>query len=153
MTIQKVFICPDCLLASRNETEKKDQIIRNGIGSAVFFGGDLLLGSLFSNISDRLFGTKLRLEEGNNSFVNKIFPKIKHLDQVMEEIKNGKISGVNKKVCAGIFWANMIILMCSLGYLIPTFVNKMIRHDVEKDVNAQNNIHAKRPHIEDFIKG
>ena len=130
--------------------QRKDLAIRQGIGSVVFFGGDLLLGSLFSNISDRLFGTKLRSEENDNSLLRKIFPKIKPVRQIIEEVEHGKISGVNKKVSAGIFWANMIILMCSLGYLIPKFVNKMIRNDVEKDVNAQNKVN--RPHIEDFIK-
>ena len=143
------------LLASRNETERKDMAIRQGVGSAVFFGGDLLLGSLFTNISDKLFGTKLRSEENNSSFINKIFPKIKSLNQVMEEVEQGKISGKNKKVCARIFWANMFILMGSLGYFIPKFVNKMIHHDVEKDVNAQNklNTYARQPRIEDWIKG
>lgn len=142
------------LFASRNETEKKDVMIRQSFGSAVFFGGDLLLGSLFTNISDRLFGTKLRSEEDNSSFINKIFPKIKSLSDVIDEVEQGKISRVNKKVCAGIFWVNMFILMGSLGYFIPKLVNKMIRRDVEKDVNAQNKINLyTRPRMEDFVKG
>lgn len=147
------------LLASRNNTERKDQAIRQGVGSAVFFGGDLLLGSLFTNISDRVFGTKLRANENNKSFMSKIFPEVKHLSQVMEEVEQGKISKGNKKVAAGIFWTNMLILMVSLGYLIPKCVNKMIRHDVEKDVQAQNvndvqnNTQFTKPiQMEDFIK-
>ena len=147
------------LLASRNKTERKDQAIRQGVGSAVFFGGDLLLGSLFTNISDRVFGTKLRVEDNNKPLLRKIFPKVKRLSQVIEEVEQGKIAKSNKKIAAGIFWSNMLILMCSLGYLIPKLVNRMIKHDVEKDVNAQNyNSNSseitpkfKSPKIQDFM--
>ncbi|MBO6087975.1 hypothetical protein J6P92_06500 [bacterium] len=147
------------LLASRNSTERKDLAIRQGVGSAVFFGGDLLLGSLFTNLSDRIFGTKLRKDEGQNkSLLRKIFPKVKPLKQVIEEVEQGKISKTNKKVSAGIFWANMLILMGSMGYLIPKAINKMIKSDVEKDVQANRNVNiATLPYsrpvkMEDFIK-
>lgn len=126
------------LLAARNDTERKDLATRQGIGDAVFFGGDLLLASLFTNMSDRLFGTKLRVDDNKKSKFRKIFPKVKPIKQIIKEVDQGKISGTNKKVAAGIFWTNMLILMVSMGYLIPTAINKMIRHDVEKDVQAQN---------------
>ncbi len=123
------------LLAARNNTERKDAIIRNGVGTAVFFGGDLLLSSIFTNLSDRIFGTKLRINN-DNSFVRKIFPKVKSVKQVMEEVEQGKISKSNKKVAAGIFWTNMLILMVSMGYAVPTVINKMIKKDVEKDIKV-----------------
>ena len=125
------------LLAARNNTERKDAAIRNGVGATVFFGGDLLLSSLFTNFSDRIFGTKLRQETGNNSIFRKIFPKVKPIRQVIEEVELGKISKVNKKVGAGIFWADMLLLMISMGYAVPTAINKMIKRDVEKDINTQ----------------
>ena len=53
--------------------------------------------------------------------------------------EQGKISKSNKKVAAGIFWTNMLLLMVSMGYAVPTAINKMIRRDVEKDVQIQNN--------------
>lgn len=126
------------LLAARNNTERKDLATRQGIGDAVFFGGDLLLASLFTNMSDRLFGTKLRVDDNKKSKFRKIFPKVKPIKQIIKEVDQGKISGTNKKVAAGIFWTNMLILMVSMGYLIPTAINKMIRRDVEKDVQTQN---------------
>ena len=127
------------VLAARNSTERKDIAIRQGVGSAVFFGGDLLLSSIFTNLSDRLFGTKLRKDdESNKSAINKIFPKVKPIRQVMEEVEQGKISKTNKRVSAGIFWANMLILMASMGYAVPTAINKMIKKDVEKDVQEYN---------------
>ena len=142
------------LLAGRNKTERKDLAIRQSIGDAVFFGGDLLLASLFTNLSDRIFGTKLRKNEDNPSFIRKIFPIVKPIKQVMEEVSDGRISAGNKKVAAGIFWTNMVLLMVAMGYAIPTAINKMIRRDVEKDVNAQNKLNAYiiPPKIEDFAK-
>ena len=46
------------LLGARNTTEQKDALTRHIIGDAIFFGGDLLLASLFTNLCDRIFGTK-----------------------------------------------------------------------------------------------
>ena len=127
------------LLGARNSTEQKDLIIRHSVGDAIFFGGDLVLASLFTNLSDRIFKTKLRKEDGNSSLIRKIFPKVKPISQVLEEVKQGKLSKANKKAAAGIFWTNMLIIMASMGYLIPTLINRMIRHDVEKDVKAGSN--------------
>ena len=147
-------------LAARNGTERKDITIRQGVGSVVFFGGDLLLSSLFTNISDRVFGTKLRKDSGlNKSAISKIFPKVKSISQVIEEVEQGKISKANKKVSAGIFWANMIILMVSMGYAVPAVLNKMIRHDVneavklnEKNKRLTNIPTMHQPQMSDFIK-
>ena len=124
-------------LASRNNTERKDIAIRQGVGSAVFFGGDLLLASLFTNMSDRLFGTKLRKGD-NKSLLRKIFPKVKPIKQVLEEVEAGKIQKYNKGAAAGIFWASMLLLMGAMGYLIPKAINKMIKQDVDKAVKNQD---------------
>ena len=125
------------VLAARNNTERKDIAIRQGVGSAIFFGGDLLLLSLFTNLSDRMFGTKLRINDDKTKFIRKVFPKVKPFSQIMEEVEQGKISKSNKKVSAGIFWASLLILMASMGYAVPTVINKMIKKDVKKDVEAQ----------------
>ena len=150
------------ILAARNGTERKDIAIRQGVGSAIFFGGDLLLSSIFTNLSDRIFGTKLR-QDNNKTVFRKIFPKVKPIRQVIEEVEQNKISKSNKKIAAGIFWLNMLILMISMGYAVPTAINKMIKKDVEKDVqagrNAKNNQSAivqfnfmKPIRMDDFIK-
>ena len=133
--IGSAVTCIGSILAARNNTERKDVSLRFGIPLAIFYGGDLLLSSLFTNLSDRIFGTKLRKDDGSNkSAINKIFPKIKPVKQVMKEVEQGKLSKANKRVSAGIFWTNMLILMVSMGYAVPTAINKMIKKDVEKDV-------------------
>lgn len=124
-------------LASRNSTERKDIAIRQGVGGAVFFGGDLLLASLFTNMSDRIFGTKLRKRD-NKSFIRKIFPQVKPIKQVIEEVESGKIQKCNKGAAAGIFWASMLLLMGAMGYLIPKTINKMIKQDVDKAAKNQD---------------
>lgn len=121
------------MLASRNKTERKDNAIRYGLSDAVFFGGDLLMASLFANLSDRVFKTKLRKDGENTSFFRKIFPKVKSVKQIMDEVEIKKIKPVNKHLSAGIFWTNLGLIMITMGYFIPKYVNKMIKSDVNKD--------------------
>ena len=45
-------------MASRNNTERKDNGIRSSTALSIFFLGDILLTSLLGKISDRMFGTK-----------------------------------------------------------------------------------------------
>lgn len=121
------------LIASRNKTEAKDTAIRMGTGDAVFFGGDLLMASLFANFSDRLFGTKLR-KEGQTSFISKIFPKTKPIKEVNSLVDKGEMAVINKKVASRLYWVNIALLSVAMGFGIPTLINKMIKKDVSKDV-------------------
>ena len=128
------------IMSARNKTEEKDLSIRNLVGYSVFFGGDLLTSSLLTNVSDRLFGTKLRKENNSNKrAINKVFPGVKPIEQVLKEVEEGKIPKVNKKVASGIFWTNMVLLMGAMGFAIPKAINKMIKNDVNKDVKAKTN--------------
>lgn len=124
------------LIASRNKTEAKDTVIRMGAADTIFFGGDLLLLSLFANLSDKLIKTNLK-KEGQTSFMSKIFPKIKSMKQINELVEENKLSSKNKKVAAGIFWANIAILSFSMGFIIPTLINKMIKKDVKQDADKE----------------
>lgn len=139
------------IMASRNKTEKKDVAIRFGAGDAVFFGGDLLMASLFANLSDRVFKTELR-KENEHKGLRKIFPKVKSVKQVLEEVESGKIKPVNKKLASGIFWSNLALIAVSMGYFIPKFVNRMIKTDVKKDADKQITASFKQYHIMDFVK-
>ena len=68
------------------------------------------------------------------------------------------MQGKNKSIATGLFWVNMVTLFGIIGIAIPKILNKMIRHDVEKDVNKQIqsdeviNIINKQLKMEDFIK-
>lgn len=121
------------LIASRNKTEAKDTAIRMGTGDAIFFGGDLILASVFANMSDRLFKTQLR-KEGQTSLFSNIFPKIKPIKKINEMVDKGLLPIKNKKIATGLYWMNLAVLSFCMGFLIPTMINKIIRKDVAKDV-------------------
>jgi len=124
------------LLASRNKTEAKDTMIRMGTGDAIFFGGDILLGSVFANISDRLFKTELRKKEQTSIF-SKIFPKTESIKEINNLVDSGKMELRNKKFATGLYWLNLGVLSFCMGYVIPTLINKIIKKDVQKDVEKE----------------
>ena len=127
------------LLASRNKTEKKDWLIRCLITNPVFLGGDLLSASLISNTCDKLFKTELTENKPNNNLLRRIFPKVKPLEKINQEVKDNKLSKIHKPLSEGIYWGNMALCAITLAYLVPTLCNKMIKHDVAKDVQSQKN--------------
>ena len=118
------------MLASRNNTEKKDNAIRYGLSDAVFFGGDLALASLLYNASDKLFKTNLtKNQDGKNSLLK----KTKSIKEIINEVEAGKIKPKNKIIASSVFWFNLAVIAVSMGYIIPKFVNRMIKKDVQKD--------------------
>lgn len=127
-------------LATRNKTELKDNMTRSFVIDFAFFGGDLILASIFSRLSDNLIGTKLQEKNntGNKNSKIKILPQPKKLTEILEEIHNKKISPLNKKISAGIFWVNLAILSWLIGFGVPKVINKMIRKDVQKDAMKDN---------------
>ena len=127
------------LIASRNKTEAKDTAIRMGTGDAVFFGGDLLMASLFANLSDGLLKTKLR-KEGQTSFINKIFPKTKPIKEINRLVDKGELVLKNKQIANSLYWINLTILSAAMGFGIPTLINKMIKQDVNNDVNKGTSV-------------
>lgn len=144
------------VLAARNNTERKDCFIRYSFGDAVFFGGDLLLASLLYNLSDKVLKTKLTNNKPKDkSLLRKIFPKVKSIKKVLEEVESGKIKHKNKVIASSIFWGNLSIIAVSLGFIIPALVNRMIRKDVQKDVKKGADINtatpSKRLTIDEFL--
>ena len=127
-------------LAARNNTERKDFAIRNSITLPVFLGGDLLTTSLISNLSDKLFHTKLTEKSENNNIFRKIFPKFKSLEKINEEVSKSVISKKHKGIAAGIYWGNMALCAGALAYLVPAICNKMIKQDVSDYVKKHENI-------------
>jgi len=115
-------------LASRNKTETKDNAIRSSIPFAIFFGGDLLMARILSNISDRLLGTKLTKPAKKPNFLTKILPPVKKL----KDLKNIN-HPLTKTMGVGIFWFNFVTLAATMGILTPYLINKIIKKDIEKD--------------------
>ncbi len=119
--------------ASRNQTELKDNLVRSTASCAVFFGGDLIIGSTLARLSDKYLKTEILDKNAPKTLLNKLVPPTRHLKD---------LSGSSRKIGTGLFWINMALLSLSLGFGVPALLNKMIKRDVEKDVNqnapAQN---------------
>lgn len=139
------------ILASRNETEMKDTSIRSTASTIAYFGGDILIGSILGRISDKYFKTKLIDDDAEKSFLNKLIPPTKRLRDLNPR---------DRKIGGALYWINLGILSACMGFGIPYLMNKMIKHDVEKDAKNQNNYHTgmellnynKLSRMEDFIK-
>ena len=135
-------------LASRNQTELKDTSIRSTASTITYFGGDLLIGSILGRLSDKYLKTNLINKDVEKTFMNKLIPPTKRLRD---------LSPRDKKIGATLYWINLAMLSTCMGFGIPYLINKMIRHDVEKDVRAQNknsalaNLSYIPPKMEDFI--
>lgn len=126
------------LLASRNETERKDWLIRCLVTNPIFLGGDLVTASLISNTCDKLFKTKLTENGKNDTILRRIFPKVKPLESINKEVENKKISNIHKPLAAGVYWGNLIICAYALAYIVPTICNKMIKSDVDNYVHKHS---------------
>lgn len=120
-------------MASRNNTERKDNLIRSSATLSIFFLGDILLASLLGRFSDKHFGTNLIKKDGENKFLNKVLPPIKDL----KELKAGKLTK-EVKFTKGIFWLNFAVLSALMGFITPYFINKLIKKEVTDDTNKIN---------------
>lgn len=115
-------------MASRNNTERKDNIIRGSNVLAIFFLGDLLLASLLGKASDKLFGTKILKEKPEKTLLNKLLPPVKDLN----ELKATKCPKTVRNAKA-IFWINFTFLSAMMGIITPHIINKIIKKDVNQD--------------------
>ncbi|MBQ8460262.1 hypothetical protein IJ541_09200 [bacterium] len=115
------------VLASRNQTEMKDTSIRSTASTIAYFGGDILIGSILGRLSDKYLKTDLINKDVEKSFLNKLIPPTKRLRDLNPR---------DKKIGAALYWINLAMLSACMGFGIPYLINKMIRHDVEKDAGV-----------------
>lgn len=118
------------ILASRNKTEMKDTTIRSSVSTAAYFGGDILIGSMLGRLSDNFLKTNIMKKDCEKSFINKLIPPAKSLKE---------LDGKSKSIGAALYWINLAMLSACMGFGIPYLINKMIRKDVNKDLELQQN--------------
>lgn len=119
-------------MASRNSTERKDNLIRSSATLSIFFLGDILLASILGRASDKYLKTDLIKRDGKNKFLNKILPSIKEL----KELKMTS-SAKSVKIAKGIFWLNFAALSALMGFITPYVINKLIKKEVAEDANKR----------------
>ncbi len=64
-------------------------------------------------------------KDAEKSFINKLIPPTKRLRDLSQR---------DKKIGAALYWINLTVLSACMGFGIPYLINKMIRHDVEKNI-------------------
>ena len=111
-------------LASRNQTELKNNLLLSSTGIAIYFGGDILVNSLLSQLSDKFLKTEIIDKSAPQKGINKLFPKT-------VPIKN--LKGKSQKIAAVNFFINLAILAVLYGFGIPKLMNKIVRKDLNKE--------------------
>ena len=132
-------------LAARNKTELKNQLILNGTGLAVYFGGDILVNSLLSKLSDKIFKTEIIDKNAPKTFINKFIPPTVPIKE---------LKGKSKSIAALNFFINLATIAISYGYGVPTLINKIVRKDLKKEpqtISQKYLTQLKTPHLENFI--
>lgn len=120
-------------MASRNSTERKDNLIRSSATLSIFFLGDILLASILGRLSDKHLKTNLIKRDGENKILNKVLPPVKK----WEELK-ATSSPKSIKIAKGIFWTNFVVLSALMGFVTPFFINKLIKKEVSQEVKKSN---------------
>ncbi len=115
-------------LASRNSTELKNNLLLSSSGIAIYFGGDILINSLLSRLSDKVLKTEIIDKTAPKTFINKIIPPTIPIRQ---------LKGKSQKIAALNFFINLAVLAVLYGFGIPKLMNKIIRKDLAK--NGENN--------------
>lgn len=117
-------------MASRNSTERKDNVIRSSATLSIFFLGDILLASILGRASDKYLRTNLVKRDGENKILNRVLPSIKDLKELKAEKLTKEV-----KLAKGIFWLNFVALSALMGFITPYFINKLIKKEVNEDAN------------------
>lgn len=129
-TVSQTGIC----MASRNQTELKNNALIASTAIAVFFGGDIVINSILSKFSDKFLNTEIIDKSAPRKGINKIFPKT-------IPIKN--LQGKSQKIAAVNFFINLATLAVLYGFGIPNLMNKIVRKDLSKtkrDKNCSNKL-------------
>lgn len=119
-------------MASRNSTERKDNVIRSSATLSIFFLGDILLASVLGRLSDKYLKTSLIKRDSAKNFFNKILPPMKEL----KELKTAS-SHKSVKAAKGIFWLNFAVLSALMGFITPYFINKLIKKEVAQSTGMK----------------
>jgi len=113
-------------LASRNQTELKNNLLLSSTGIAIYFGGDVLINSLLSKLSDKFLKTEIIDKKAPKTFMNKI---------ISPTIPIRNLKGKSQKVAAINFFINLAALAVAYGYGVPKLMNKIVRKDLQKENN------------------
>ena len=118
-------------LACRDKYEYRDCVIRGTSIGLVFWGGDLLLKRLFAKGSDRIFKTNLMNNKTKKPYTISELKNYKNI----EELKNLSEKAIKKtqNASVGLYVLNLAVIIATLGFGLPAFLNKILKTSVNKD--------------------
>ena len=129
LLLGNLLICHGgALLANRNKTELKDNALRFGMADALFFGGDVVVGSVLGRMISKMKGIELIDSSPENK--KRLMPRVKEMSKIADPKE--------KRVACGLYWLNLAIIAASMGFVVPAIANKITRKDVKKDIEKHN---------------
>lgn len=126
---------PAKLISSRDSNERKDRALRDIGLFTMFFGGDFLINNIAGRLSDKFLGTKIMNDGGKNlNFIQKFKMPIRNF-RTLDETKDiaPEILKKTKNVGAGLYWFSLLTNTALIGFALPKFLNKFLRHNIEKE--------------------
>lgn len=133
---------PNCIISSRDKHESKDRAIRYGVMNLMFFCGDFFINNVLGRLSDKFVRTKIMRTDNpakNKGFFNRFrLPMNKFEDIKKLKGLDTKTLNKTKNMAAGIYWASLGINMALLGFGLPAFLNRMLKNDIKKEINSEN---------------
>ncbi len=123
------------LPSSRDKYELRDRTVREGATFLMFFGGDFFINNILGRLSDRFLGTKImNFSDTKQGFWKKFAAGTKSFKSI------NKMHGLSpnvlkrtKNIGAALYWVSLLSNMSLLGFVLPHYMNKLLKFSVEKD--------------------
>ena len=130
---------PAKIISSRDANERKDRALRDAGLFTMFFGGDFLINNVAGRIADKIFGTKIMNDNGQNlNFFQKFKLQMKNFRKLEEDkTLTPEILKRTKTVGAGLYWFALLANTALIGFGLPKVLNKFLRHNINKE-KSQN---------------
>ena len=151
---------PAKIISSRDKNERKDRAIRDAGLFAMFFGGDFLLNNILGRLSDKFLNTKImntdKYANKNHNFFQKFKLSLRNFKTLdLKLIPDKAILNKTKNVGAVLYWVSLLTNTALIGFALPKFLNKFLRHNIAKE-NQENKSDLsvqQKSIIENYLKG
>lgn len=139
MAIWMLGDTPSYYLVCRDKHELKYRVLQNSMLFLMLFCGDHVLNNAIGRYCDHKLGTNIMNKEGyeNASFFKKLLMSEHSLEQISNNAKANKLT---KKIALGMYWGNFALITAVIGFGLPYILNKILREDVKKDIEKQNQL-------------
>lgn len=126
---------PAKIISARDSNERKDRAIRDIGLFTMFFGGDFLINNILGRLSDKFLNTKIMdTKDKKRGFLKDFKLSMKNFTKLDSE-KNltPEVLKRTKKAGAGIYWLSLLANTALIGFMLPKFLNKFLRHNIKKE--------------------